>query len=139
MITQEHYFDHDADIGIIGYGKTLEAAFMDGAKTCFAMMADLSKISVIECVEFEFVETDVELAFIIWLNRLLGEARAGGLIFSEFHLTRCNDCWQAKACGAPFTLKERGIEVKGATLAMLQVKQLNDEQKTWYVRCVVDV
>jgi len=31
MAMDEHYFDHDADIGIIGRGQTLEACFADAA------------------------------------------------------------------------------------------------------------
>ena len=44
-ITENNYFDHEADIGIIGRGKTIEQAFINTAEALFAIMVDdLSQI-----------------------------------------------------------------------------------------------
>jgi SHS2 domain-containing protein len=77
------YFDRDADIGIIGRGPTPTAAFESAAEASFAVMADPARIRPRCCIRVAFEETDVELALVIWLNRLLAEARARGLILGR--------------------------------------------------------
>ena len=131
------YFDHEADIGIIGRGDSIEESFVQAARAVFAYMADRNKVQSKQMVNIKFVESDNEFALVEWLNALLGEARQHGLIFSQFSLKRENDHWTGQAQGEPWrdTL-DRGTEVKGATLTMLSVKHT---QNTWESRCVVDV
>lgn len=131
------YFDHDADLGIIGRGKTIEEAFVQAARAVFANMSDLSAITPQKTIHIEFEEEDHELALVEWLNALLGQARAENLVFSTFALRREKNHWIGEASGAPWRAEsERGTEVKGATLTMLSVKKQNDH---WEARCVVDV
>lgn len=131
------YFDHDADIGIIGHGPTLENAFVAAAEAMFAIMADTRALSPNQCVPISFDESDPELALVTWLNMLLTEARERGMVFCSFELARQDGHWQGRACGEPWHEGlERGTEVKGATLTMLSVKQDSDG---WTVSCVVDV
>jgi SHS2 domain-containing protein len=77
-LTRYAYFDHEADMGIVGYGKTQEAAMESAAEATFALMADLEEIKPTRAVEVNFDEPDPEFALVIWLNRLLAEARARG-------------------------------------------------------------
>lgn len=134
---KDKYFDHDADIGIQGDGHTLEAAFVDAAKTTFALMTDLSAIHPDQSIQVAFEESDIELALVKWLNALLGEARSHGLVFCQFELKHTNQHWQGLAWGQPWQMDtERGTEVKGATLTMLSVSQHNGQ---WHAQCVVDV
>jgi SHS2 domain-containing protein len=137
MIMEEDYFDHDADIGIIGRGNSLMLSFVNAAKAMFALMTDLTKIYPKTFVSIEFEEADVELAFVTWLNLLIAKAQADNLVFSQFQINRAGDWWQGKAYGEPWRDDfERKIEVKGATLTMLSVKQVNGN---WEAKCVVDV
>ncbi|KTD25688.1 Archease [Legionella lansingensis] len=137
MINENNYFDHDADIGIIGYGKSLEDSFEEAAEATFALMGDLSKVTPKESVSFEFEESDVELAFITWLNLLIAKAQANYLILASFKIKRMNNHWYGEGQGEPWRDEiERGIDVKGATLTMLSVKQTNGQ---WRSQCVVDV
>jgi len=132
-----HYFDHEADIGIIGYGMTLEASFEDAARAMFSIMADLSKVHAQAAFRFDFIEEDIELAFVTYLNLLLSESNAKNQIFSEFHLTKKGHHWMGEAFGEKWRDDlERGTDVKGATLTMLSVKKING---TWESHCVVDV
>ena len=63
---------------------------------------------------FAFAEDDAELALVIWLNRLLFEARQRGLILGRFSLSRANGQWQGVAWGAPWDANmARGTEVEG--------------------------
>lgn len=132
------YFDHDADIGVIGRGDRLESAFESAAAAMFALMvADVASVRIEESVSVEFDEDDVELALAIWLNRLLGEARRRNLVLREFHLRRDGRHWHGDARGQRWLGSlERGIEVKGATLTALRVSR---DVHGFEARCVVDV
>ncbi len=37
-------FEHKADVGVRGYGKTIEEAFENGAKAMFSIMVNIAKI-----------------------------------------------------------------------------------------------
>ena len=131
------YFDHDADIGITGRGETLEAAFVSAAEAMFAIMVNLQAVKPEQTVDITFEERDIEFAFVTWLNLLLAEARERALIFSRFTLNHDGDTWQGQAQGSPWHDDlEKGVEVKGATLTMLSVKQINNQ---WEASCIVDV
>ena len=134
---KESYFDHDADIGIIGRGETLEACFADAARVMFALMGNLSEVQIKQTFHFSFEEADIELAFVTWLNLLLAQANANNVIFSHFKISRKGNNWSGEASGEPWRKEmERGTDVKGATLTMLSVKQI---EASWEGRCVVDV
>lgn len=136
-VSDRNYFEHEADIGIIGYGDSLENAFINAAEAMFSIMADPKQIPQQRDIEFEFHEEDIEIAFAIWLNQLIARARSENLIFNHFSLTHTNNHWYGKAAGAPWDSSiEPGTEVKGATLTALSVKENNSQ---WQARCVVDV
>ena len=132
------YFEHDADIGIVGEGKTLEEAFEQAAMALFSIQSDLSEIRSDSKIDFEFIEEDDEYALVAWLNRLIYEAKHAGLALCRFELERNEKAWHGKTWGEPWSESmTRGIEVKGATLTSLSVTKKNDE--TWEARCIVDV
>ena len=131
------YFEHDADMGIVGRGARIEDAFEHAATAMFAMMADPAQIRPEASVAIEFEEADAELALVTWLNLLLGQARSRALIFGRFRLRRDGARWSGTAEGEPWRDGlERGVEVKGATLTGLAVTEKNG---IWDARCVVDV
>ena len=135
--TGEAYFDHDADVGIVGRGATVEEAFEAAARATFAIMTDIGAVREERSVTLEFEEADTELALVRWLNLLLGLSHEEGLVFGRFWIERDGVCWRGGASGEPWRPGlERGVEVKGATLTMLQVRQ---SDKGWEARCVVDV
>lgn len=133
----ENYFDHDTDIGIIGRGETIENCFANTAHLMFAMMSDIDKIHLTQIITFEFEEEDLEKALVTWLNLLLAKAREHHLMCSDFRLKRDGKLWKATVSGEKWREEmERGVEVKGATLAMLSVKKIDH---SWEARCVVDI
>lgn len=131
------YFEHDADIGIIGRGRTVEAALVSAAEATFGIMTDLSDVTP-ECeMAFAFEEEDAELALVQWLNLLIAHAQSLGIVPCRFELHRKGTLWKAKAWGSPWKAgMERGVEVKGATLTMLSVEA---KDGYWEARCIVDV
>jgi SHS2 domain-containing protein len=50
------YFEHDADIGIVGGGATLERAFEVAARAVFAIFTDLDKVQPNQSLTLEFDE-----------------------------------------------------------------------------------
>lgn len=131
------YFDHAADIGIAGYGDTIERAFIAAAEAIFNIMTPLPRVQLTHSFEIQFDEPDIELALVTWLNLLLAESISRNWILANFQLQRHNSHWQGKAFGEPWHEElERGTDVKGATLTMLSVKKINDQ---WEARCIVDV
>lgn len=131
------YFDHDADIGVIGRGDRLETAFVNAAAAMFALMADPRTVRPEQTMAVDFDEDDVELALATWLNDLLGQARRRGMVLCEFELHRDGAHWHGAARGEPWRDEiERGIEVKGATLTALRVLRGPDGVEA---HCVVDV
>ncbi len=137
MQETDNYFDHDADIGIIGRGETIETCFANTAHVMFSLMANIENVHQIQIITFEFEETDLELALVTWLNLLLAKAQEHHLIIGDFRLKHEGNSWKATVAGEPWRENtERGIEVKGATLTMLSVRKVDH---LWEARCVVDV
>lgn len=131
------YFDHDADIGVIGRGATLEEAFEAAARATFAIMADIDTVKPQDTVTVEFEEADIELALVRWLNLLITSAREHGMIFCRFWIERDGVRWRGGASGERWRDDlARGVEVKGATLTMLEARKV---PAGWEARCVVDV
>lgn len=131
------YFDHEADIGIIGRGKTLEQAFESAAAAVFAITTPLSKIRLTHSFEIQFDESDAEIALVTWLNLLIAESESRGWALGKFQLQHHGSHWQGKVWGEVWHAGlERGTAVKGATLTMLSVKKNKGE---WEARCIVDV
>lgn len=131
------YFDHDADVGIIGRGSTLEQAFESAACAMFGVMVDVAAVRNESTVHFDFEEADAELALVTWLNFLLAHARESQMVFGHFHVRHEGSAWHCEAGGQRWEREmERGTEVKGATLTMLSVKK---NAGVWEARCVVDV
>jgi SHS2 domain-containing protein len=131
------FFEHDADIGITGRGGSIEEAFENAARAMFSVIAPPGAISAQLSIELQFEESDPELALVVWLNTLLGEARARAMTFTDVRLRRDGAHWHACVHGAPWRSDvEHGVEVKGATLTMLKVEQVDG---IWNARCVIDV
>ncbi len=131
------YFEHDADIGVIGRGRRVEDAFEQAASAMFALMVEASAIRPQRRIAVAFDEPDVELALVTWLNALLGEARRHGLVLGRFRLQRDGEHWSGEAAGEPWNASMAcGVEVKGATLTALQVSERPGAAEA---RCVVDV
>jgi protein archease len=131
------YFEHDADVGVIGRGVTVEQAFEAAAQAVFAIMTNLDDVQSRDEIMVEFEETDLEFALVIWINLILGKARESRMVFNDFHLQRNGQHWHARIRGEKWhEVLERGVEVKGATFTMLSVRQMKG---TWVAQCVVDV
>lgn len=130
-------FDHDADIGIVGHGATVEAAFEAAATALFDLECRVEGIAPLHRVDVAFEESDPEFALVAWLNALLAAAHAQRLALGRFELAHDGAHWRGSGWGERWHAHlPRGIDVKGATLTMLSVRTVNG---LWEARCVVDV
>src|SRR3990172_6942585 len=77
-------FEHLADIGVRGYGKSLEEAFENGAKAMFSVIADIDEVQSVDKEEVCCEAEDPEMLFVERLNSLLSAAHLSGALFCNF-------------------------------------------------------
>ena len=136
-----HHYDHQADIGLCGYGPSLGEAF---AQTALALTGVVTEPEAVRAEVSEPIEcraADAEFLLVEWLDELIYRMAVRGLLFGRFevgvdadgrHLT-------ATAWGEAVDRQRHqpAVEVKGTTLTDLSVRE--DGQGGWVAQCVVDV
>jgi SHS2 domain-containing protein len=131
-------FEHEADMGVRGIGKTLNEAFENGARAMFSIMLDIERVEPREKVEIRCSAPDEETLFVEWLNELLAQASLRGMVFSDFKVDAIEDGSLRGYARGERLVPDRHrvkVEVKAATYSMLEVHK-NDE---YVAQCVVDV
>ena len=131
-------FEHEADIGIRGFGNSLEQAFENAAVALYSVMVNVGKIARAEKRVIAVSATDRELLLVEWLNALLALSDIERLVFSKFEVMIKDTSLTGIAWGEPLdrVRHEAHVEVKGATYHMLSVKE---EDGRYRAQCVVDV
>lgn len=133
------YFEHEADVGIIGIGKTLAKAFEEAAKAMFNTEIDIKTVKPKQKVYIECSAENEEELFIEWLNKLLAEADINQMVFSEFKIESMKNLKiEGYAFGEKYDKKKHQpkVEVKGATYSMLEIGKKN---KNYFAKCIIDV
>lgn len=133
------HFEHEADIGVRGYGNTLEQAFEQTALALSSVITDLNKINPVECLHVECRAPDNEVLLVDWLNELVYQMATRHMLFSTFNINIDNHHLTASICGesAEPARHQPAVEIKGATFTELKVTQ--DKTGYWMAQCVVDV
>lgn len=134
----EHY-EHQADIGLRGYGPSLAAAFEQAALALTAVITDPSGVGERERVAIACSAPDDELLLVDWLNALVYEMATRGLLFGRFEVNVREHRLEASAWGEPVDRERHrpAVEVKGATYTDLRVGRTG--QGEWVAQCIVDV
>jgi len=139
MITPywEH-FEHEADIGVRGYGNTPAQAFEQAALAMMAIIVDLSLIQNREVIELHCSDNDPDVLLTDWLNSLVYQIATRKMLFAQFDVRIKNGRLSARAWGEAIEIERHqpAVEIKGATFTELAVKQTDDY---WLAQCVVDV
>ena len=139
MITPHwEHFEHQADVGVRGFGNMPAEAFEQTALAMSAIITDLSLIEPREEVNITCEELDQELLLADWLNALIFEMSTRRMLFSQFEVFIDNGRLKARAWGEPTNVKRHqpAVEIKGATYTELSVHKSQDQ---WVAQCVVDV
>ena len=132
------HFEHQADMGVRGFGNKPAEAFEQAALAMSAIITDLSLIEPREEVTISCQEPDQELLFADWLNALVFEMSTRNMLFSQFEVFIENGHLKARARGEPIDVKRHqpAVEIKGATYTELAVHRSQDQ---WVAQCIVDV
>lgn len=133
------HFHHVADIGIRGSGDTPEQAFAQAAMAMTAVITEPELVDANTCIDVECNSDDLEYLFIDWLNSLVYEMATRRMLFSQFDITITDGHLKARVCGESIDRDKHqpAVEIKGATLTELKVKQ--QENGDWIAQCIVDV
>jgi SHS2 domain-containing protein len=134
------HFEHRADMGVRGFGHDMAQAFAQAALAMTAIITDPAGVRPDHLIHVTCSETDPELLFVDWLNRLIFEMATRGMLFSRFDVhIGDNGELQADIRGEALdrTRHTPAVEIKGATFTELSVRQLTDGR--WLAQCVVDV
>ncbi len=138
-------FEHGADVGIRGYGETLEQAFSEVLKALTLLYVeniDFEEVSPVEEREVEVSAETLDELFVFFVNKAISLVSLEDVLVigfqgrieerdREYHLT-------GKFLVIPFDVERfgYGVEVKGATFTQAKVEK---GEKGWVVQCVVDV
>ena len=140
-MTNAHWehFEHDADIGVRGYGETLDQAFEQTALAMSSVITDPDNIQAHECIEVECNAPDYDVLLVDWLNELIYQMATRRMLFATFKVAIHAHHLTATICGELADQKKHqpAVEVKGATFTELKVQQ--DNNGVWIAQCIVDV
>ena len=131
-------FEHGADIGIRGFGRTAAEAFENAAVALFSVMVKVHAVETNEKRTIAVSAPDQELLLVEWLNALLSLSDIEHIVFSKFNVNIEGASLTGTAWGERFDRErhEPNVEIKGATYHMLKVKEADGR---FVAQCVVDV
>jgi tRNA nucleotidyltransferase (CCA-adding enzyme) len=131
-------FEHEADIGIRGFGKTEAEAFENAAVALFSVMVNVHAVEASEKRSVTVSAPDHELLLVEWLNALLTLSDIEHMVFSKFTVKMEGTSLSGTAWGEKLEHErhEPDVEIKGATYHMLKVMEADGR---FIAQCVVDV
>ena len=135
---QWEHFNHEADIGIRGYGATLDEAFAAAGLALTAVITEPERVAAKVRVVIDICENDPEWQFFEFINAIIYEMATRHMLFRRYRVHLKGAKLHAEALGEPVDPKRHqpAVEIKGATLTELRVKA---EKPGWSAQCVVDV
>ena len=134
------HFQHQADIGVRGFGPSPAAAFIQAATAMTAVMVDPETVKPLVKVTVRCHAPDLELLLYDWLNALVYEMSTRRMLFSSFKVEITgHGRLKAELRGEKIQSfrYHPSVEVKGATFTELAVKEV--VVGWWLAQCVVDV
>lgn len=133
------HFDHQADIGVRGFGPTKSAAFAQAALALIAVITEPTRIEQNLSVRIGCDAPDSELLLVEWLNAIIFEIARRKMLFSRFDVSLTDHHLFATIWGEKISIARHqpAVEIKGATYTELRVGQTSSSE--WFAQCVVDV
>ena len=138
MHVQYETFEHEADVGIRGFGGSVEEAFQNAAVALYSVMVNIHAVEPREVRTVTVNASDRELLLVEWLNALLSLSDIERMVFSKFEVAIEGAQLTGTAWGEGLdrSRHEPHVEVKGATYHMLSV---TEREGRYTAQCVVDV
>jgi tRNA nucleotidyltransferase (CCA-adding enzyme) len=132
------HFSHDADIGVRGFGPSIETAFEQAALALTAVVTEAEVVARMP-VAVACEAPDVELLLVDWLNAVIYEMAVRRMLFGRFAVRVADKRLHGEMWGEPVDRQRHApaCEPKGATLTALRVARGTDG--LWSAGCVVDV
>lgn len=132
------HFSHDADIGVRGWGKTIEEAFEMTAMALTGVIVEPRNINSQEIVAISCSAPDIEILLVDWLNAIIYQIETRQMLFSQFHVEIKDLQLNAILQGELINRNKHhpAVDVKGATFTELKVQLQNG---LWFAQCVIDV
>ena len=136
------HFEHKADIGIRGFGESMDEAYAEVAKAMTDVIVDVRSVGKDKKEVIDVTSTDECALLAAFLNQLLYIKDTKKLIFSTFVVTilKKGDKFslRAKVAGATLDPKRHNfkVDVKAATYSELKVAK---QGARWVAQCIVDV
>jgi SHS2 domain-containing protein len=130
---------HGSDIGVCGYGRTMDEAFEQAATALTAIVTDPESVRSLRQVSLACEAPDQELLLAEWLNALIYEMSTERMLFGGFDVSINGHNLAATAWGEPVDVARHqpAVEPKGATYTGLRV--FEEPSGRWCAQCVVDV
>lgn len=132
-------FPHGADVGVRGIAPSREGAFAMAATALTAVVTDPARVLPRRRVTLAARGSDDGALLVDFLNTVIFELSAHGLLFDHYSVAIDGRHLTAQATGEPLDVARHqpSVEPKGATYTELQVAQGTDG--TWVAQCVIDV
>ena len=132
------HFEHEADIGVRGFGATCAEAFEQAALALTAVAVAPDQVRLADKVELSCAAPDRELLLADWLNAVIFEMATRHMLFGKYQVEIVDGSLRGAAWGEPVDRgrHEPAVEPKGATYTALSVR---NENGRWIAECVVDV
>jgi SHS2 domain-containing protein len=133
------HFEHRADMGVRGVGRTLAQAFEQAALAMTAVVVDIEAVRTPQSLHVECSSSDLDLLLVEWLNRIVYEMSVRRMLFGHFtvHVEGTRLAAEIQGEAVDVVRHQPAVEVKGATMTGLRVGQQPDG--IWIAQCVVDV
>ena len=137
------HFDHDADVGLRGFGGSPAEAFVQAALALAAVVSPPDGVRAERVVDLSGEAKDLPFLLFDWLNGLIFEMAVQGLLFGRFEVevepSGGGLRLRGRAWGEPVDPRRHrpAVEVKGATMTGLSVRE--SAPGAWIAECVVDV
>lgn len=138
------FLEHEADIGIRAWDKTLEKAFAKGAEALFDIMVDIKKVKKAAAIDITCEARDIPALFVEWLNKLLTEAGIKKMVFRDFKVTSIEpfgyDLYKLKgtAFGEKLDPKKHTLKVEPKAATYFGLKY-EFKDGSHFLQCVIDV
>jgi SHS2 domain-containing protein len=131
-------FEHQADIGIRGFGGSVEEAFENAARALYSVIVKIENVRPRDATTFTVSAPDWELLLVEWLNALLSKSDLERMVYSKFSVEIKGTKLTGTAWGEQLDRDQHRpkIEVKAATYHQLHV---DEKDGRYTAQCVVDV